>query len=174
MRIIAHRGLLHGPDDKLENKPETIERALKDEAYDVEVDVWYKNNKWYLGHDEPKHRIPFKFIEQSRLWIHAKNIEAMEMLCYHKWLNYFWHQNDDVTLTSSGYLWTYPGKLLTKRSVCVMPEKIFNFNENEWKTKLFQTKCYAICTNYSVMVKDALFRSVLRNNEKGENELETR
>ena len=32
------------------------------------------------------------------------------MLGADKSLNYFWHQTDDFTLTSHGYIWTYPGK----------------------------------------------------------------
>jgi len=35
----------------------------------------------------------------------------------------FWHQEDDVTLTSKGYLWTYSGKELTENSIAVLPEK---------------------------------------------------
>ena len=34
----------------------------------------------------------------------------------------FYHQTDDVTLTSKGYLWTSPNKTLTKKSVMVLPE----------------------------------------------------
>ena len=26
-----------------------------------------------------------------------------------KTFNYFWHQNDKFTLTSKGYIWTFPG-----------------------------------------------------------------
>ena len=35
----------------------------------------------------------------------------------------FWHQEDDVTLTSEGYMWTYPGKELTTNSIAVLPEE---------------------------------------------------
>jgi len=34
----------------------------------------------------------------------------------------FFHQNDNVTLTSKGYMWTYPTQKLTEKSICVMPE----------------------------------------------------
>lgn len=33
--------------------------------------------------------------------------------------NCFWHQEDDYALTSSGYIWTYPDKLLTDKSIIV-------------------------------------------------------
>jgi hypothetical protein len=29
----------------------------------------------------------------------------------------FWHQNDDYTLTSEGYIWTYPNKQVTDMSI---------------------------------------------------------
>ena len=35
----------------------------------------------------------------------------------------FFHHEDDVTLTSQGYLWTYPGRDLTKNSIVVLPNK---------------------------------------------------
>ena len=34
----------------------------------------------------------------------------------------FFHHEDDVTLTSQGYLWTYPGRDLTKNSIAVLPD----------------------------------------------------
>ena len=52
---------------------------------------------------------------------HAKDIYALEKLKKIKTI-YFWHQEDDYTLTSNGYFWTYPGKKLVKNSICVLPE----------------------------------------------------
>ena len=37
-------------------------------------------------------------------------------------IHYFWHQNDDITLTSKGYIWAYPGKQPIKNSIAVLPE----------------------------------------------------
>jgi hypothetical protein len=31
----------------------------------------------------------------------------------------FWHQKDDFTLTSRGYIWTYPNKEVVKNSIIV-------------------------------------------------------
>ena len=31
----------------------------------------------------------------------------------------FWHQEDDYTITSKGYIWTYPGKPVCNKSVIV-------------------------------------------------------
>jgi len=35
----------------------------------------------------------------------------------------FFHQEDDVTLTSKGYIWTYPNKQLTDKSIAVLPKE---------------------------------------------------
>jgi hypothetical protein len=46
----------------------------------------------------------------------------MELMQDHKKLNYFWHDKDDMTLTSHGYAWVYPGKQPVKNSIAVLPE----------------------------------------------------
>ena len=136
MLYISHRGNLTGINKDLENKPSHIFNALE-KNFNVEVDIWYRKNEFYLGHDEPKNLVNQKFIETKNIWFHAKNIEAFYELLKLKTVC-FWHQNDDVTLTSNGFLWTYPGKELTKNSICVLPElyKIKSFN------------CAGICSDY--------------------------
>ena len=52
--------------------------------------------------------------------------------------NYFWHQKDDVTLTSQGYIWAYPGKQPLKNSIAVLPE----INKDDI------SKCSGICSDY--------------------------
>ena len=37
-------------------------------------------------------------------------------------IHYFWHQKDDIALTSKGYIWAYPGKQPIKESIAVLPE----------------------------------------------------
>ena len=39
-----------------------------------------------------------------------------------KEINWFWHEQDTLTLTSYGYVWAYPGKQPIKSSIAVMPE----------------------------------------------------
>ena len=50
MKLIAHRGNLHGPNPDKENSTDYINEAIES-GYNVEIDVWFINNKWYLGHD---------------------------------------------------------------------------------------------------------------------------
>jgi hypothetical protein len=149
MRIIAHRGLLNGPDTNLENTIHQISYSLK-LGFDCEIDVWYDKNNWYLGHDKPTHKVCIDFLSQSGLWIHAKNIQALYELAKTK-LNYFWHQEDDYTLTSHNYIWTYPGKTLTDSSIYVLPE----WQDPEFKT-LPNIKCFGICSDYVEKIKELI------------------
>ena len=120
MKLISHRGNLNGKIPKEENSPKYILNALK-EGFDVEIDVWYKDDNFFLGHDGPEYEVETKFLENKKLWCHAKNLDALFNLSKTNSI-YFWHQEDDYTLTSNGYIWTYPGKILTPKSICVLPE----------------------------------------------------
>ena len=146
MRFIAHRGLFNGPDVNLENRPEQILLALK-EGYDCEVDLWIVNGDWYLGHDRPDYPINKEWLDKIGLWIHAKNLDALRWLTRTD-LEYFWHQEDQFTLTSHNWIWTYPGNDLTMRSIMVMPEytdKTLNNTKN--------VQCYAICSDWVELLK---------------------
>ena len=123
MILIAHRGNLNGKTNR-ENQPEYIQEALVQD-FDVEIDVWYIEDEFWLGHDIPQYKIEENFLENPRLWCHAKSIDTPYKMTSNSLIHCFWHQEDDVTLTSRGYLWTYPGKQLTKKSICVLPEKRF-------------------------------------------------
>ena len=152
MILIAHRGLYQGPNKNTENSPEQIVNALE-QGYHVEVDVWYKDKKLYLGHDGPTYKINDKFFSERKLWIHCKNVDALYYFSTHISLsaNFFWHENDQYTLTSKKYIWTYPGKDLTDNSIMVMPEHVDNTLEN---TK--NVKCYGICSDYVERIKSWL------------------
>lgn len=137
MKFISHRGNVKKKIKKLENKPSYINQALS-LGYDIEVDVWYKNNNFYLGHDKPLYKISKKFLKNKKIWCHAKNIEALHELKKIKAI-YFWHQKDDYTLTSNGFFWTYPGIKPCKKSICVLPE---------WKgKKLLNQNIGGICSD---------------------------
>jgi hypothetical protein len=146
MKYIAHRGLVNGPDSNLENLPGQILLSLQ-AGHDCEIDVRYIDGKWMLGHDNPDFEVPFEFLEQSGLWIHAKNLDALYQLSKTN-LVYFWHQEDDFTLTSDKYIWTYPGKELTINSVMVVPEVIditLEITRN--------VVCHGICSDYINKIK---------------------
>ncbi len=121
MILISHRGNLNGVDTERENSIDYIQEALA-QGFDVEVDVWDIFGSYFLGHDEPKHLVKKDFLKSEHLWCHAKNIQGLYSMMEDS-IHCFWHQEDDVALTSEGYLWTYPGKELTENSIAVLPEK---------------------------------------------------
>ena len=143
MKLIAHRGNINGPNIKDENNPNYLLSAIN-KGYYVELDLWYKNNKLYLGHDEPQYYIEYSFLtdNQDKLFIHCKNIEALHyIISKNSNLECFFHDTDDCVLTSKGNIWTYPGKILTDKSICVMPETVHN---NKYNLK----DCIGICTDF--------------------------
>ena len=123
MKLIAHRGNLNGPQPDKENSPDYISKAIES-GYNVEIDIWFINNKWYLGHDNPTYEIKYHFLFDSRFWLHAKNGEAFDKLLKDKNYNFnvFWHTTEDWVLTSKKYIWTYPNKILYLNAIWVLPE----------------------------------------------------
>lgn len=145
MKLIAHRGLINGPDKNLENAPEQIQSALA-MGYDCEIDLWVIDHQLFLGHDGPQYPISRDFLEEPGLWIHAKHLDALDWLLTTD-LNYFWHQEDDYTLTSHGWIWAYPGKPVTARSVQVVPELVDPSLKNvEWSA-------HAVCTDWVKLIQ---------------------
>ena len=132
MKLISHRGNLEGPNPERENHPDYIYEALQ-AGYDVEIDVWWVDGKFKLGHDEPQYDFPFDLLTNfyPKLWIHCKNMDALSYLngldSNGSKLNYFSHENDLGVLTSRGYIWSTH---LYKRGILVMPE-VFNKEPNE-------------------------------------------
>tara|TARA_B100001250_G_C19479538_1_gene648094 strand:- start:157 stop:600 length:444 start_codon:yes stop_codon:yes gene_type:complete len=120
MFLISHRGNLYGKQPDKENDPVYIKKALK-KGFDVEIDVWFDNG-WYLGHDGPTYPIEFEYLKNEHFWCHAKNLEALEGMISHSNIHCFWHQEDDLTLTSRNIFWVYPGKPLNENSISVLPE----------------------------------------------------
>jgi hypothetical protein len=140
MILISHRGNINGRSELYENSPNYIDSAIK-KGYDVEVDIWLSNGNFYLGHDNPQYEISLEWLSERKdnLWIHCKNIESIEKFnILNDNYNYFWHQEDTVTLTSKNFMWAYPGNQPIKNSISVLPE-LFNDNTSE---------CIGICSDY--------------------------
>jgi len=150
MKLISHRGNINGPNPELENTPDYIIQAIS-EGYHVEIDLWVIDSEVnekgifrrniYLGHDNPERLIEFLLKYKDRLWCHAKNIKALELLLEID-MHTFWHQKDDYTITSNGYIWAYPGKMA--KGILVMPENRFD-TDFIWKN-IYNIK--GICSDH--------------------------
>lgn len=149
MLFISHRGNLTGKNPKRENSPSYVLEALN-AGYQVEIDVWYENG-WWLGHNKPQYKTTFQWIRNHLgLWIHCKNKEALQKIQDYaikkglnfNFLNYFWHQDDDYTITSKGFVWIRCGQPIINKGICVLPEQYvpsLNFNDI--------SACYGICSD---------------------------
>jgi len=137
MKAIAHRGNVNGKS-WLENNPKYLIEAIS-KGFDVELDIRYIDKNWYLGHDAPTYKVNLKFLESisKNSWMHCKNLDALKELDPTVY-NFFWHQEDDFTLTSKGFIWTYPQKPITNKSVIV---------DVDLQSKNF-FNAYGVCTDY--------------------------
>ena len=144
---IAHRGNVDGRNPDQENHPDALQRARK-RGFDVELDVWWTGNGWALGHDGPRYEVAPEFLLQPGLWCHAKNIDGLARMV-RLGVHCFWHQRDDVTLTSRGELWTFPGQQLTQDSICVMPERA-EYSASDLR------HCKGICSDRPLFYQDLL------------------
>jgi hypothetical protein len=145
MILISHRGNINGKNDVRENSMFYIMEALT-MGFDVEIDVWYINNEWFLGHDKPQYQINIDWVlnRKSKLWVHCKNTESViEFYRMNEDVNFFWHQEDLLTITSAGYLWVYPGNQPLENTISVLPEL---YNEDV-------SKCIGICSDYIIKYK---------------------
>lgn len=122
MLLISHRGNIAGPNPERENSPEYIKEALS-AGFDVEIDLWYQDWSYFLGHDSPQYQVSLDFLGQSNLWIHCKNYQALQHLVeLGSPANFFYHTDEDYVLTSHHYIWAYPGQPGGAWTISVMPE----------------------------------------------------
>ena len=138
---ISHRGNINGPDPENENTIGSISLAIQ-RGYSVEIDTWVIDGKIYFGHDKPITLINESVIDKigDRGWFHCKNLEALTFLSKFKDINYFYHNNDDYTLTNKNYIWTYPGKEISKNCIMVNLSMPNLNNLNVWPA--------GICSDY--------------------------
>lgn len=148
MRLIAHRGLFEGPNPELENHPDQITLATN-KGFNAEIDLWWMDENWWLGHDEPTYKVDEDFITQPMLWLHCKNTDAlMKLSMMTRRLHYFWHQKDAYTLTSYGVPWVFPGQKLFKTGICVLPEWYYEL------PKCRDFEVYGFCSDYIAEIRE--------------------
>lgn len=136
---IAHRGNLHGPNPQMENMPMYLMEALS-LGYNVEVDAWLSNGIFYLGHDRPEFIVDETFFENDKIWVHCKNLSALDYLILNSSVHCFAHDSDNFALTNRSYIWCYPKiQTLTPNCIAVMPERV-----PAWNLK----NCAGICSDY--------------------------
>jgi hypothetical protein len=138
MIVISHRGNTTGRDIKKENIPEHISDLISNNI-NCEIDIWYKDNSWFIGHDSPDTVVSTQFLQLPNLWCHCKNLNALIEIQKLNVKHFFWHEEDSYTLTSSGYIWTYFNKPVSTN--CIIVD-----NTPDWRNKNYN--CFGVCTDY--------------------------
>jgi hypothetical protein len=155
MIVIAHRGNLIGSESKYENTEMATTKAI-DLHFDVELDLWENDDdNWMFGHDGPVNVIPKSFIikNKNHIWIHAKTGKALQLALDNK-LKCFYHNVDDFTLTSNGFIWRYPRNDLpiSRDMVVVLPE--MNSTENSNLEQMLHL-ARGVCTDFPILLRTA-------------------
>tara|TARA_B100001094_G_scaffold97067_1_gene93080 strand:- start:4958 stop:5392 length:435 start_codon:yes stop_codon:yes gene_type:complete len=144
MILVSHRGNYKSPNEQTENTPHQISSMLK-MGLDVEIDVWLCEDQLFLGHDNPEYKTSLQFLQNEKLWCHAKNLQALRIMVENN-VHCFWHQEDDYTLTSKGYIWTYPNRPICSRSIIVCKTLEDTLN-------CYKANVHGICSDYVGVLK---------------------
>lgn len=142
MILISHRGNINGRRPAMENNPSYVKTTME-KGFNVEIDVWLYEGRLYLGHDHPKYKTSLEFLKDERLWCHAKSPETLYHLLKNG-VHCFYHNRDSVTLTSKGYIWTYPNCPLTPLSISLFPERRDEDVSN----------CKGVCSDNIIQIKE--------------------
>ena len=119
MVLISHRGNINGRIPDRENTAQYIKEAIE-LGYDVEVDIWYKGNEFWLGHDQPDRPVHLDWLKEHEyhLWIHCKNFGALTHLI-NTVSKTFYHSSEEYTIISNGLIWAH--NITDVSTKCVIP-----------------------------------------------------
>tara|TARA_R100001015_G_C4424187_1_gene23692 strand:- start:22 stop:495 length:474 start_codon:yes stop_codon:yes gene_type:complete len=153
MILISHRGNTNGPNKRKENTKEYIDNALN-KGYHVELDIWFKDGKFFLGHDVPEVETRFEWLlaRKEKIWIHCKNAEALFKLTSDRnQMTLFYHEKEDYSLiyngrdkngsTVNGVIWAHNIKNINHK--CVIPL----LDKSDLKNKPDED-IWGICSDY--------------------------
>lgn len=163
MILYSHRGNTNGPNPKLENTPDYIDKALAENFF-VEIDIWCDNKMYFLGHDGPENKISFDWLQErkNKLVIHAKNFKAFSDLTFNHLnrdseLSVFFHEKDKYSLVHNarnkygiiveGIIWAHD--INNVNSKCILPliskEQLFKYKSKK--------QIWGICSDYVKQIK---------------------
>jgi len=138
MRLVSNRGNTTGPNPMRENSPAYILETLQKGFY-VKIDVTVVDKVIFLG---AYFTVNLDFIQNEKIICQASDGLTLHFLMSNQ-IHCFFQQKDNYSITTQGWIWTYPENILTPLSICVMPE--WFLKDVQEASKL---KCYGICSNY--------------------------
>ena len=146
MVLISHRGNVNGRVLDRENTEQYIDDAIA-LGYDVEIDVWYQDANYWLGHDNPERVIDLRWLlkRKDNLWIHCKNFRALSSLSDH--LTVFYHSQEAYTLISNGLIWAH--NIHDVDDKCIIP-LLDDKDVEQWKP----VHVHGVCSDYVEALND--------------------
>lgn len=154
MKLIAHRGNLNGPIPEKENRPDYIEHSI-DAGFDCEIDLRInEHGELFLGHDEKQYPVEVDFLLKysKSLWVHCKDAGSLDLMIsnhrYRTEMNFFFHANDDYTMTSKGFIWAYPNRQIISHKCVTVIQNENMLNMIKEKRLCYVKGPYGICTDW--------------------------
>lgn len=149
---ISHRGNINGPVPNKENRPSYIDTALQ-LGYDVEIDMRYTDNQFWLGHDEPQYKVDLNWLNlrKDKLWIHCKDSNSAIKFLKNNDFKIFCHSNDDFVLTNTNHLWVH-NLSFEINEYTIIP--LINLGDLE---NYIGNVPYAICSDYVSRLNTIIF-----------------
>lgn len=149
-KIISHRGKIENSKYS-ENTLDALKECL-DMGISVEIDVMKKDEKFYMGHDNPDIEIDVSEIDFDGVYIHMKSPNIIDL----KNADLFFIENDPYALTRKNKIWTnYNNKEYSQDSIMCSAElvgKKFDLKEiYSWANKAF-----GVCTDFPLTVQNNL------------------
>tara|TARA_Y100001938_G_scaffold36350_1_gene50125 strand:+ start:1023 stop:1463 length:441 start_codon:yes stop_codon:yes gene_type:complete len=146
MILISHRGNINGRIPELENTKDYIDKAIS-KGYDVEIDIWFWKDNFWLGHDEPQYPVSKSYLIEryESLWIHCKNFDALTRLLEYN-LKLFFHEKEEYTIISNKYIWAHNIFNISKK--CIIP-LLSKKSIKEWTP----INVYGVCSDYIELLK---------------------
>lgn len=149
MKLISHRGKIGYNASEVKDEKD-LQFWLKVYDFDIELDFWHSFGKLRIGHElsETVEADIIKLQEifskyADRIWCHAKNATAVKVLIDLGAKHVFMHDQDDASLTSSGYLWGFTKTNQTANSICV----VRSIDELE-DILMSSIQIYGICSDF--------------------------
>lgn len=171
--LIAHRGNTNGPNPELENTPAYIQKAL-DNGFFVEVDIYYKNNNFYMGHySNTTVLLPLEYFKNPYIFLHCKDVITLQKAIQYLKVqcltdsslvyqcDIFYHEFDNATITlTTGLIWAFPFKGgCSHNTIFVCPEFYGKLSEQDFNT------CFGVCSDY-VGINGGLNSHIIHNYDK--------
>tara|TARA_R110000772_G_scaffold249530_1_gene363778 strand:- start:18401 stop:18871 length:471 start_codon:yes stop_codon:yes gene_type:complete len=145
VKLISNKGNTEGSYADKENTPDYVLDALK-KGYNVKIDIWLDDGQLRLYTNKPDAKISEMFLcnQYMFLWIQCKNIESFQyLMMYKSFLNFFYNEIDNFSLTSQRYIWTKAqgSDKLGVRSV------IECNSAKEYAKEIKDQSIYGVCSN---------------------------